>query len=169
MQRVLFEASLLDEGTDGVGKGDESAANRRGACAAVRLEDVAVDGNRAFAERRQINYGAQRAANQALDFHGAPLLFAACGFAHGALVRGARQHAVFCRDPALIFAAQERRHLFFDAGGAEDVGVAAADECRTFGVFIDAAFDADGAELVGAAVTGAHGDSFGLMLRGRAL
>ena len=59
MQRVLFEPSLLDEGADGVGKGDESAANCRGARAAVRLEDVAVDGNRAFAERRQIHHGAQ--------------------------------------------------------------------------------------------------------------
>ena len=73
---------------------------------------------------------------------------------------GARQHAVFGRHPTLIFAAQKGRYFFFNAGGAEDVGVAAADKRRAFGVFIDTAFDADGAKLVGAAVTGAHEDSF---------
>ena len=167
MQRVLFEASLLDEGADGVGKRNEPPANRRGARAAVGLENVAVNRDSAFAERGQIDHRTQRAADEALDFHGAPLLFATRGFAHGALVRGARQHAVFRRDPALVFAAQERRHFFFHAGGAKDVGVAAADERRAFGVFIDTAFDADGAKLVGAAVTGAHDDSFSNVARAR--
>ena len=167
VQRVLFEASLLDEGADGVGKRDETTANRCGARAAVCLENVAVNRDGAFAERGQIHHRTQRAADEALDFHGAPLLFATCGFAHGAFMGGARQHAVFGRDPALVFAAQERRHFFFHAGGAEDVGVAAADKRRAFGVFIDTAFDADGAKLVGAAVTGAHDDSFSNVARAR--
>ena len=51
VQRVLFEASLLDKGADGVGKRDETTANRCGARAAVGLETVAVNCDSAFAER----------------------------------------------------------------------------------------------------------------------
>ena len=167
VQRVLFEASLLDKGADGVGKRDETTANRCGARAAVGLENVAVNRDGAFAERGQIDHRTQRAADEALDFHGAPLLFATGGFAHGALMGGARQHAVFGRHPTLVFAAQKGRYFFFNAGGAEHVGVAAADKRRAFGVFIDTAFDADGAKLVGAAVTGAHDDSFSNVARAR--
>ena len=79
---------------------------------------------------------------------------------------GARQHAVFGGDPALVFAAQEGREFFIHAGGAEDVGVAAADERRAFGMFVDAALDNDRAELVGATVACAHDDSL-VLLEGR--
>ncbi|EHM49887.1 hypothetical protein HMPREF9080_02937 [Cardiobacterium valvarum F0432] len=77
-----------------------------------------------------------------------------------------RQHAVFGGDPALVFAAQEGREFFIHAGGAEDVGVAAADERRAFGVFVDTALNGDGAELVGATVACAHDDSLVLLAGG---
>ncbi len=48
----------------------------------------------------EIDHGAQGAADQTLDFHGAAGLLAGGGLAPGALVGGARQHAVFGRDPA---------------------------------------------------------------------
>ncbi|MNC93180.1 hypothetical protein D3C83_97510 [compost metagenome] len=51
-----------------------AAGDRRGARAAVGLDDVAVDGDLLLAERRQIDDGAQRAADQPLDFQGAAAL-----------------------------------------------------------------------------------------------
>ena len=64
---------------------------------------------RARAELVQIEHRAQRAADQALDFLCASGLLAARGFAVAAGVRGARQHAVFGREPALAAVAQKRR------------------------------------------------------------
>ena len=59
------------------------------------------------------------AADQALDFLGAAGLLALGRLARGAGVGRARQHAVFGGDPALALAAQEGRHVFLDAGGAQ--------------------------------------------------
>ena len=72
----------------------------------------------------------------------AAALPAARGFAVRAGVGGARQHAVFGGDPAFALAAQERRHAFLDAGGAQHAGVAEADQHRAFGVAGVAALDA---------------------------
>ena len=102
----------------------------------------------AFAERLQIEGGAQRAADQALDFLRAAGLLAARRFAVHARVRRARQHAVLGRQPALTLALQETRHLVFDAGGADDLGVAALDQHRAFGMLGVLAGDADGAQRV---------------------
>ena len=68
--------------------------------AAVGLDDIAIDGDLPLAERLEIHYGAQAAANEPLDFDGAAVLFSSGGLAPGPLQSGARQHAVFGRDPA---------------------------------------------------------------------
>ena len=52
------------------------AGDRGGARAAVGLEHVAVDGDLALAERLQVDHGAQRAADQALDLLRAAALLA---------------------------------------------------------------------------------------------
>ena len=62
---------------------------------------------------------AQRAADQPLDLLRAAADLAGAGLALRARRRGARQHAVFGRDPALAGVAQERRHAVLDARRAD--------------------------------------------------
>ena len=61
--------------------GDKGAGDRGGARAAVGLDHVAVEVQGALAQRVEIDDGAQRAADQALDFLRAAGLLAARGFA----------------------------------------------------------------------------------------
>ena len=74
-----------------------------------------------------------------------------------ARVRGARQHAVFGGDPALALAAQERRHAFFDRGGAQHARVAELDQHRAFGVLRESTGESHGAQLIGCAAAGTRG------------
>src|SRR5690606_33744620 len=103
---------------------DIGARDRGRARAAVGLQHVAVERDRALAERLAIDAGAQRAADQALDFHRATTLAATRGLALRALAGRARQHPVLRGDPAFALATQERGHLFLDARGAEHACVA---------------------------------------------
>ena len=106
---------------------DVAAGDRRGARAAVGLEHVAVDGDRALAEPREVDDAAQRAADQALDLV-RPAADAALGrFAVGALGGGARQHRVLGGDPARALAAEMRRDAVGDRRRAQDLGVAHPD------------------------------------------
>ena len=97
-------ARRFEQRIDRVGERDEAAGDRRGARAAVGLQHVAVDRDRALAERLQVDHRAQRAADQALDLLRAAGLLAARRLARRARMGGARQHAVFGRDPALAAA-----------------------------------------------------------------
>src|SRR5690606_18516153 len=101
-----------------------------GAGAAVRLDDIAVDLDAAFAEFFQVDDSAQAAADQTLYFLGAAGLLALCSFTLHAAASGTWQHAVFRRNPALVLAAQERRQFFINAGGAQYVGIAEFDHDR---------------------------------------
>ena len=65
-----------------------------------------------------------------------------------ALVRGARQHAVFGRHPALAAAAQPARHLLGEARGAEHMRVAEAHQAGALGMLGDAALERDAAQFV---------------------
>ncbi|MNZ75518.1 hypothetical protein D3C78_939960 [compost metagenome] len=125
------------------------AGDGSGAGAAIGLDDVAVDADLAFAECLQINNGAQRAADEALDFLRAAALLAGGGFALHALMGGARQHAVFGGDPALAAVAQPWRRLFFQAGGDEHMRVAEFYQTGTFGMFREIALEGNLAHLVG--------------------
>ena len=78
-------------------------------------------------------------------------LLALGGFAIAAGVGGARQHAVLGGEPALALALEEARHLLFETGGAQHLGVAEFDQHRAFGMPRVATRDADVAQLVGAA------------------
>ena len=113
---------------------DKSTGDARRARAAIGLDHVAIDLDGAFAQCFQIHHRAQGAPDQALDFLCATGLLAARRFAVHPAAGGARQHAVFRRHPALTLAAQKRRHFFVDAGGADDLGVAALDQHRAFGM-----------------------------------
>ena len=103
-----------------------------------------------------VHDGAQRAADQALDFLRAAGLFAARGLAVAAGVGGARQHAVFGGDPAQAGVAQERRHAGFHGGGAQHLGAAHADQAGAFGVVGEAGGERDLAQRVGGAAGWAH-------------
>ena len=117
---------------------------------------VAVDGDLAFAERFEVDGGAQRAADQALDFDGAAALLAGGGFAAGAFQRGARQHAVFGRDPAAALALEPRRQPLFQRGGDQHMGVAEFDQAGTLGVFDHAPFQRHGAQFIGRTAAWPH-------------
>jgi hypothetical protein len=154
--RRCGELAVGEQPAHRVVRSDEGAGDRRGARAAVGLEHVAIERDRAFAERLQVEHGAQRAADQALDLLRAAALLAARGFAVAAGVGGARQHAVLGRHPAFAGAALVRRHLLLDRGGTEDLGVAERDQHRALGVDGVAAGQGDGAQRVGGAIAGAN-------------
>ncbi len=145
---TAVKRAACDQRIEGVVGGDHGAGDGGGAGAAVGLDHVAIEVQGAFAEGFEVEGGAQRAADQALDFLRAAGLLAARGFAVHARVGRARQHAVFGRQPALPFALQEAGHLVLDAGGADHLGVAALDQHRPFGMLGVLAGDADAAQLV---------------------
>ena len=80
--------------------------DRGAACAAVGLEDVAVEPERPLAERLEVDDGAERAADQALDLDRAALLLAARRLALHAVAGRGRQERVLRRHPAAALAAQ---------------------------------------------------------------
>jgi hypothetical protein len=98
---------------------DPGAGDRGRAGAAIGLEHVAIDHDLALADRGQVDHGAKRAPDQALDFLRAARRLAGGDLAAIALMGGARQHRIFGGDPALAGAAQPGRTLFLDGRGAE--------------------------------------------------
>ena len=85
---------------------DVDAGDRGAARAAVGLEDVAVEPQRALAERLEVDHGAQRPADQPLDLDGPALLLARARLARRPLRRSTpaaastRPSASPCRGPA---------------------------------------------------------------------
>ena len=130
---------------------DPRARDRRGARAAIGLDHVAIEHDLALAEQFQIGDGAERTADQPLDFLRAARLLALGGLAAAAGMRRAGEHAIFGGHPTLATPAQERRDLFLDRGGDEHLGVAETDQHRSLGMFGEARFDADRAHLIGGA------------------
>ena len=155
-QRVGGHLAVLDQTLEGAMQRHPGAGDAGGAGAAIGLQDVAVDVDLALAHGRQIDHGAQRPADQALDLLGAARLLAARGFTVRAGMGRARQHAVFGRHPAAARIAQERWHFLVDRGGAENMGIAEFDQAGALGVAGEARFEADGAKLVGGAAGRAH-------------
>src|SRR5262249_54817689 len=141
---------------DAVVQRDPGARDRGRARAAVGLDHVAIDGDLALAERREIDHGAQAAADQALDLDGAAALLAGRGLAPGPLQGGARQHAVFRRDPAARLALEPGRQPVLERRRHQHVRVAELHEARPFGIFYDATLECDGAKLVGLSAARAH-------------
>jgi len=136
--------------------GYEGAGDGRGAGAAIGLQHVAVQVDGEFAQRGQIEHRAHRAADQALDFLGAPGLLAAGGFTVRARVGGARQHAVLGGDPAFATALLVGWHLGQHAGGAQHLGVAKGTQDSTFGVTGVVAGQSNRAQRIGCASAGSH-------------
>ena len=91
----------------------------------------------------QVDDRAQATADQPLDLLRAARLLALGRLAVAAGVGRARQHAIFGGDPALALAAQERRNLFLDAGGARARGIAEADQAGSLGMTGEAGLDGE--------------------------
>ncbi len=137
---------------DGERERDPRAGDRGHAGAAVGGEHVAVHVDGPLAEVLEIDGGAERAADQALD-----LLAAPAGVALAARVRRARQHGVLGGQPALALADEEPGHAGLDARGAQDPGVAELDQRRALRVLLIVRDDLERAELIGAPAIESHG------------
>ena len=149
------QVPLHPVGDEGRAERHVAARDRRRARAAVRLEDVAVDGDRPLAEPAEVHDATQRAPDEPLDLVG-PAADPALGrLAVRALGGGPRQHRVLGRHPARALAAQVRRHAVGDRRGAQDLRVAEPDEARPLGPLLDAELEADRAQVARAAPVGA--------------
>ena len=113
---------------------DPAAGDRGGAGAAIGLDHVAIEGDLLLAQRLQIDHGAQRAADQPLDFQRASALLAGGGFAADALpvARGSMPYSAVTQPRAGL---EPARHLLFQAGRAEHMGVAELHQAGALGVF----------------------------------
>ena len=126
---------------------DESAGDRRGPCAAVCLQDIAVDPDRPLAELGQPGDRTQRSTDQTLYLLRAAPDFAGRRFALRSRGRSARQHAVLGRDPTFSRIAEKRWHAFLDAGAAHDARTADLDQNGSFGVHEKIRSEACGSEF----------------------
>ena len=88
---------------------DVGAGDRRAARAAVGLEHVAVEVDRALAERLEVDDAADRAADQALDLDGAAVGAALRDVALLAVAGRRGQHPVLGGDPAAALAGHPAR------------------------------------------------------------
>src|SRR3546814_9195829 len=79
--------------------------------------------------------------DKTLNFLCSSRLLALRRLAGTAGVGGAGEHAIFRGDPAPSLAAQERRHLFLDAGGHQHFRVAKGDEDAALGMDGKAGFE----------------------------
>ena len=133
--RILFNEAFFHQAFDGQSERNIRAGDGGGAGPAVGLNDVAVEIDLASAQFLKIDDGAQRASDEALNLHGASADFALRGLAFGAVLRGRREHAVFCGHPSTgnILEAHPAGYTFFHAGGADDAGVAHLHQHGAFG------------------------------------
>src|SRR5690606_23922044 len=146
--------AATDELRDGIGQGNVAASDRGRTRPAIRLQHIAVECDRALAERFQVDDGAQRTADQALNLEGTPALLAGCSFAAAARMRRARQHSVFRRDPTASGIAQELRNELFHGRGTQHTCVAELDQDRALSVPREVSCDLDVTQLVRRAATG---------------
>lgn len=150
----FLDFPLLDKPLAGEFHRDGCAGDRGRACAAIRLQNIAVHPKCALAEFFEVNDGSEGPADEALDFGAASVHASARGVALFAGEGGVREHRVFGRDPSAGFVLffHPTRHALFDGGGADDLGVAEGNEDGALGVGGDAFFEGDGTDFVGLAV-----------------
>ncbi|MCY1179458.1 hypothetical protein D9M73_198620 [compost metagenome] len=129
LERVaaLEAAALLDD-CQSVAQGNHGAGDGRGTGTAIGLDHVAIDVQGDVTELAHVQRGAQRTADQALDFQGAATLLATAGFTLVTFAGGARQHAILGGQPALALAFEEARYTVFNADRADDFGVTELDQ-----------------------------------------
>src|SRR5271170_7758552 len=158
LQRALAQDRAGRHPFQAIAERDAGAGDGGGPRAAVRLQHVAIDRDLTLAQLRQIDDGAQRTADQALNLLGAAGDLAGGRLAPRARRGRARQHCIFRGHPAPPLPAQPRRRLVFERGGAENMRVAEAHQARPLRIASDGALDGDFAQLIGRALGRAHGE-----------
>jgi hypothetical protein len=101
------------------------------------LKDIAIDPNSPFPEFFEINYGAERAANEALDFRGTPIKLTSIDIALFTIVGRVGEHRIFSTHPATfdVLKLHPAWNVFFYCGCADYAGVAKGNEHRTGSVW----------------------------------
>src|SRR5690606_31567574 len=131
---------------------DVGARDRSGARASVRLEDIAIEAQGEAIESLEVEHGAERSPDEALN-----LLRAARDFAAAlALVSGerrAREDVVFRRRPAASASEEKRRHALLERRHAEDASAPRRVEDGCGAARDEAALDGDRPKAVGRVVT----------------
>ena len=140
----LLQQPLAHQAPAGQRQRHVAAGDRRRARAAVGLQHVAVDGDRALPERWPCR--STRAARGRSAARSPCRARPAAALA--ARVGRARQHGVLAGDPALAAVLQERRHPLLDRGGADDPGLAGADRAPSPRDFQPVGRDGERAQLV---------------------
>jgi hypothetical protein len=128
---LIRDPALAQQPGHGVMGGDEGAGDGRRARAAVGLQHVAVDGDGVLPQRRQVDAGPQRPADQPADLVGAPTDAAFDRLAVRPSVGGGRQHRVLGGQPAQPGAFAPARYALGDARGAHHPGTTELDEHRS--------------------------------------
>src|SRR5580692_585440 len=88
------QSAGVDEALESQAERNECSGDGSSARAAIGLDDVAVDPDGALTEAFEIGYGAERAADEALNFLSAATLLSLGGFARGAGEGGTGKHSV---------------------------------------------------------------------------
>lgn len=129
---LIFQHAILDHVArahplKAIVQRNPRAGNRGGSRAAIRLKHVAVHHDLPFAKTVEIDHGAERPADQALDLLTASRLMPRSCFPARPLRGRARQHPVLRRYPAAALPFQPRRNALLHAGGAKDMRIAKLD------------------------------------------
>ncbi len=111
-------------------RGDPGAGDRGAARAAVRLENVAVEPQRALPERLEVAHRAQGPADEALDLDRPPVRPPARDRALRPLAGRGREHRVLRCHPAAPALVQPARHALLDRRRAQHDGLALRVEDR---------------------------------------
>ena len=147
-QRGARERPVGDQPRTGQRQRDVGSRDRRAARAAVCLEHVAVEVDRAFAQRLEVDHAAQRAPDQALDLHGAPILAAPRGVALLAVARRGREHPVLGGHPPAAVSGHPARHALLRRRGADHARLPDRDQRRAGRRAHEARLDLRRAKLV---------------------
>src|SRR5918999_632862 len=150
-ERYAVELPLSDEAAKGQLQRDVAAGDGGAACAAVCLEDVAIDPHRPLAQSREVDHAAQRAADEALDLDRAPVGAALRDVAPLPLAGRGGKHPLLRPGPTTAPTGHPARNLLVHAGRADHARAPRVDEARAVGRANEAGQDVDLAELAGGA------------------
>jgi hypothetical protein len=130
--------------------------DRSAARAAVGLQDVAVDPQRALAECLEIRHGAQRPPDQALDLDGPPAEPPARRLALRAIAGRRGQQRVLGGQPTAALAVEPARHALLHGRGAQHLRLPLREEHRSVWLLEEVGLELERAQLVRPAGVGAH-------------